>query len=135
MKLSDWVLRRLLQSARKRFQSLLAELARTDSPSNVYAELLDLFDSLGPREFERAVASPPAVELDPYWSNYVAATVEYAAARKGVPAPAWTGDVRPLDEPVFGSDLQSLRLYLLTHSPPPFARRNIFIDASVGSRV
>jgi hypothetical protein len=29
----------------------------------------------------------------------------------------------------------SLRLYLLTHSPAPFRRRNIFIDASVGSRV
>jgi hypothetical protein len=41
----------------------------------------------------------------------------------------------PLAEPVFGSDLMSLRLYLLTHSPAPFRRRNIFIDASVGFRV
>jgi hypothetical protein len=36
---------------------------------------------------------------------------------------------------VFGSTLVSLRLYLLTHSPPPFRRRNIFIDATVGSSV
>jgi hypothetical protein len=36
---------------------------------------------------------------------------------------------------VFGSDLQNLRLYLLTHSPPPFRRRNIFIDSTLGDRV
>jgi hypothetical protein len=40
-----------------------------------------------------------------------------------------------LTEPVFGSELQSLRLYLLTHSPPPFRARNIFIDATLGDRV
>jgi hypothetical protein len=36
---------------------------------------------------------------------------------------------------VFGSELQSLRLYLLTHSPPPFRARNIFIDSSLGDRI
>jgi len=29
----------------------------------------------------------------------------------------------------------SLRLYLLTHSPAAFRRRNIFIDATVGAQV
>ena len=43
--------------------------------------------------------------------------------------------IAPLASPVFGSKLESLRLYLLTHSPPPFRRRNIFIDASIGARV
>jgi len=32
-------------------------------------------------------------------------------------------------------ELLGLRLHLLTHSPAPFRRRNIFIDASVGARV
>jgi hypothetical protein len=36
---------------------------------------------------------------------------------------------------VFCSSLQSLRMHLLTHSPPPFRRRNIFIDSSLGQRV
>jgi len=31
--------------------------------------------------------------------------------------------------------LQSLRLHLLTHSPPPFRRRNIFIDSSPDKQV
>jgi len=49
--------------------------------------------------------------------------------------PAWTRAIAPLTDPMFGSALSSLRLYLLTHSPAPFRRRNIFIDSSVGSRV
>jgi hypothetical protein len=49
--------------------------------------------------------------------------------------PEWTRSIAPLAEPVFGSELQSLRLYLLTHSPPPFRARNIFIDATLGDRV
>jgi hypothetical protein len=61
--------------------------------------------------------------------------VEYACARRGIEVPAWTGQIPPLASPLFGSQLESLRLYLLTHSPPPFRRRNIFIDASIGARV
>jgi hypothetical protein len=80
------------------------------------------------------VAAPPS-GLAPYHANYVAAMVEYACARRGVAPPAWTGAIPPLVEPVFGSALTSLRLYLLTHSPAPFRRRNIFIDATVGDRV
>lgn len=28
----------------------------------------------------------------------------------------------------------SLRLHLLTRSPPPFRRRNLFVDSSIGQR-
>ena len=45
------------------------------------------------------------------------------------------GAIEALSEPEFGSQLQSLRLHLLTHSPPPFRRRNIFIDTSIGGQV
>jgi hypothetical protein len=61
--------------------------------------------------------------------------VEYACAKRSVAPPAWTRTVTPLPDPVFATALQSLRLHLLTHSPPPFRARNIFIDASVGERV
>jgi hypothetical protein len=61
--------------------------------------------------------------------------VEYACARRGVALAEWTKAIAPLTEPVFGSELISLRLHLLTHSPAPFRRRNIFIDASLGASV
>lgn len=135
MGMSEWVLSQLLPSAPEIFQRLLDELARAERPGLVHAEISDLLEPLAAAEFERAVAEPPRARLTPYWQNYVAATVELAAARKHAQVPAWTEDVRPLAAPVFGSSLESLRLHLLSNAPPPFRRRNIFIDSSVGDRV
>jgi len=81
------------------------------------------------------VAAAPQVELSPFLANYVAAMIEIACERRAIAVPAWTRRIVPLDEPAFGSTLRSLRLHLLTHSPAPFRRRNIFIDASLGDRV
>jgi hypothetical protein len=75
------------------------------------------------------------MKVTPYIANYIAAMVEYACQKRGLLGPAWVRTVEPLTEPVFASALQSLRLHLLTHSPAPFRRRNIFIDSSVGDRV
>ena len=86
-------------------------------------------------EYELAVSEPPQVHLDSYWKNYLAATVEHAAAMKHAKTPSWTQDVPPLDKPAFGSTLKSLKLHLLVNSPPAFIQRNIFIDSSVGDRV
>jgi len=133
--MSDWVLSRVLPSTQMIFQDLLQELARSDTPGMVFAELLELLGPLGASEYARAVSQPPQVELDPYWKNYVAATVEHAAAKKKAPVPEWTKAVPPLEDPVFGSSLMSLRMHLLTNSPPAFCRRNIFIDATIGDRV
>jgi hypothetical protein len=118
----------------RRFQELTK--ACTDSPDVRFGleELNVWLASLGGGELKQAVSSPPA-RLGPYLANYVAAMVESASARKGVTPPSWTRAIEPLAEPWFGSTLLSLRLYLLTHSPAPFRRRNLFIDASVGSRV
>ncbi len=60
---------------------------------------------------------------------------ETACNMRGLPLPAWTRRIEALPEPVFGSALPTLRLYLLTHSPAAFRRRNLFIDSSVGARV
>jgi hypothetical protein len=135
MDMSTFVLSRLLSVPAARFQDAVAACVGPAPPSFALAELNSLLSALSPNELREAVASRPAVELSTYLANYVAAMVEYACERRAVAVPAWTGAVKSLESPVFGSALQSLRLHLLTHSPPPFRRRNIFIDASLGSRV
>lgn len=135
LSMSAWILNQLLPSSRATFQALVAELADTDQRSFAFAELLEFLAPLGADAFEAAVDELPEVQLDPYWQNYLAATLEQAAAMKHAKPPAWTREITPLAEPVFGSSLQSLRLHLLLHSPPAFVERNIFIDASVGDRV
>lgn len=135
MSMSEWILDRLFPSPQAEFQHLVEALAGSEQPSYVFAELLEVLDAMSAELYEIAVSEVPDVELDPYWWNYLAATVEQAAAAKHAKAPSWTRDVAPLDEPVFGSSLASLRLHLLVDSPPAFAARNIFIDANVGKRV
>jgi hypothetical protein len=97
--------------------------------------LHDFLAGLGADDLRRAVAVAPPGRLPVEVANYLAAMVEYACGKQGVEAPAWTSSIEPLAEPFFGSRLESLRLHLLAHSPPPFKRRNIFIDTSIGGRV
>jgi len=105
------------------------------SDSFALAELNSLLSTLNAGELREAIAEPLAPRLAPFLTNYIAAMVEYACAKRAVAVPAWVRSIPPLAEPVFGSELQSLRLHLLTHSPPPFRGRNIFIDATLGDRV
>ena len=135
MGVSEWVLSQVIPDRQLQFNRLCSELKKSDQPRYVLAELHDMLNSASSAEFELMVAQSPDKGLSEYLMNYVAAMVEYAANKKGALAPAWTRDVPPLDKPHFGVDLKSLRLHLLTHSPPPFRRRNIFIDSSVGERV
>lgn len=114
---------------------MLLQLKSASNPKYVLAQIHDMLNAAGADEFEQMVAQPPGMALSDYWANYVAAMIEYTASRKGRKPPSWVSRVPPLKVPVFGSDLKNLRLYLLTHSPPPFCRRNIFIDATVGQRV
>ena len=65
----------------------------------------------------------------------VVAMVEVAAHQKGIQVPTWTQEIAPLPQPYFGSSFKNLQLYLLAHSPVPFRRRNIFIDATIGERI
>ncbi len=135
MTVSEWILNMAVPSVQTTFQNLLADLAASEKPSFVFAELLDLIGSMTADEYELAVSEPPRAHLDSYWENYLAATVEHAAAMKHAKTPSWTQDVPPLDKPAFGSPLKSLKLHLLVNSPPAFIKRNIFIDSSVGDRV
>jgi uncharacterized protein (DUF1778 family) len=137
MDMSSYVLERVLGAQDARVVELLRRLADDEAQARRYslAELHDLLAALGADELRRAVTAPPPVPLPPEVANYAAALIEYACAKRGIEAPAWTRSIAPLATPVFGSQLQSLRLHLLSHSPPPFRRRNIFIDTSIGGRV
>jgi hypothetical protein len=84
---------------------------------------------------EEIASLPRPLLRDPYRLNYVTAMVELAAHRAGTAPPLWTSGVQPLAIPVFVEPSIALRAHLLTASPPPFRRRNIFIDSSLGDRV
>ncbi len=135
MSTSRWILSKLLPDAQETFQKLLRKISDNSKTKYVLAELHDLLKNSSSDEFEIMVSNPPPLTLSPFYLNYIAAMVEYTANLKTRRAPRWTKDIRPLEKPHFGSDLKSLRLYLLTHTPPPFRRRNIFIDSTVGKRI
>ena len=136
MDVSKWVMNLVLPPVEREFQTLCRELVmRAHARSYVFAELNDLLGGVTGNDFERAVRYAPEISLPPFEANYLAAMIEYAAISKGVVPPDWTRTVPPLERPWFASSLTSLRLYLLTNSPPPFRRRNLFVDSSVGQRV
>ena len=136
MDVSNWVLNLVLPPVEREFQALCRELVtRSEARSYTLAELHDLFGRLNGKEFEQAVRHAPEVVLPPFEANYLAAMIEYVATLKGTFPPTWTKAVPALEMPWFASSLTSLRLYLLTNSPPPFRRRNLFVDSSVGQRV
>ena len=118
-----------------RFRDCVRDCADSASPRFALAELNSLLSDLTAGELSDAVATPPLPGLSAFLANYIAAMVEYACARRAVAVPNWTRSIAPLAEPVFGSELLSLRLHLLAHSPPPFRARNIFIDSSLGDRI
>jgi uncharacterized protein (DUF1778 family) len=133
--MSEYVLRRVLSVPAHRFQDVIRDLAASAHPSFALAALHDLLASLAPLELREAVAVPPQAHASPYIENYLAAMVETACAQNRVEIPSWVSRINPLPHPVFGSGLESLRLHLLTNSPPAFRRRNIFVDTTIGDRV
>jgi hypothetical protein len=118
-----------------KFQALVRNLSVAEVPQFALAELNDFLAQVGDREFLTAVASLPEAELSQFQISYLAAMVEYAAYSRGLSCPQWTAGIAGLETPYFASSLRSLRLHLLVSSPPPFRRRNIFIDSTVGQRV
>jgi uncharacterized protein (DUF1778 family) len=131
--MSSYVLSRVLPAVAERFGELLRAI-RTNERFAL-AELNSFLSSLTTGELRETVASDPGVRLSDYGANYVAAMVELVCAQRQVAVPDWVRAIAPLKQPVFGSELQSIRLHLLMHSPAPFRRRNLFVDASVGDQV
>lgn len=135
MDMSGYVLSRVLSAPAARFRECVEASNIPTTASYGLAELNSFLSGLSAMELRDAVAVAPMLPASPYIANYIAAMVEYACQKKGTALPPWVSEVAPLTEPVFASALQSLRLHLLTHSPAPFRRRNIFIDSSLGDRV
>ncbi len=122
----------MMETVAATFVRLADEVAAAGRIAYPLAELNDLLTAAPADE----IAQLPAPSIaDPYRLNYVTAMVEVAAHRAGVVPPLWTAAVTPLAAPVFVDPSLNLRAHLLTASPPPFRRRNIFIDSSIGDRV
>ena len=122
----------LSDQARRFFEILRAMLS---NEHYALAELNSFLSSSTPGELREAIESNPGIRLSEYGSNYVAAMVELTCAQRSVTLPSWVRAIPVLKLPVFASTLQSVRLHLLIHSPAPFRRRNLFVDASVGDQV
>jgi uncharacterized protein (DUF1778 family) len=133
--MSAYVLARALPAAAGRWREYLRRLSRDAQSRIALAELSRWLARLSADELRDALGEAPPADLSEFQQNYVAAMVEQICATRGVPAPAWTRDVAPLRQPFFASGLASLRLHLLANSPPPFRRRNLFVDATVGAQV
>lgn len=133
--MSDWVLNKLLPVRYQHFQSLVKKLRTDEGTSYTLSSLNDLLTLLSSEELLSAISEKPIALPTQYLSNYLAAMIEYACHKNGIEPPEWIAEIEPLGKPVFASELKSLQLHLLIHSPPPFRRRNIFIDSSIGDRV
>jgi hypothetical protein len=112
----------------------LLQLERSDGAKTALAGLSIWLAGLGADELPGAIDAPPQ-GLSDFHANYVAAMAEHLCAARGVNAPGWTRDIAPLAQPYFATELASLRLHLLAHSPEPFRRRNLFVDTTVGGQV
>lgn len=133
--LSAYVLSRALPPESERLADLVEALRRQGDRRFALAEFDEVLSGLSAADFPLAVESLDLTRLDSLTQNQVAAMVEQAAAQRKVSAPAWTRDVPPLDRPWFATELKGLRFHLLRASPVAFRRRNLFVDAGIGSRV
>jgi len=135
MDMSSYVLEKLLPQRYLKLQNLIDNLETDGNQRFVLAQINSLLSKFNPNEIKGLASIRLPNELSPYIKNYVAAMVEYSCNQHQVECPKWTRAISPLQLPIFSSSLQSLRLYLLTNSPPSFRRRNIFIDTTLGGQV
>src|SRR5581483_4685248 len=75
---------------------------------------------------------PAATAEGKRWAAFFAATVEELCTRTSYPCPAWVykQDYR-LEHPWFHSSQLSQRDWLLSTTPEPFKKRNIFVGGSI----
>lgn len=132
--MSAYVLGKLLPPRAAEWRNLLQDLSRSHDQRLALAALSQWLARLAAGELAQALEVPPP-RLPEQLANTVAAMVEHACAAAGERPPAWTGEIPPLAAPAFGSELKSLRLHLLTSSPPAFRRRNLFVDSVLGGQV
>jgi len=135
MPVSAWVLSCLLSAPRREIERLFAALDDLEQASYALAEFNDLLTRMRRDEFTRVWREPVRLPASLQMQNQVAAMIELCAHRCEAGVPTWIRDIPPLAVPVFATALASLRLHLLVHTPPPFRRRNLFVDSSLGDRI
>jgi len=134
MNMSTYVLSKVLPERSSEFQGLVNELVVANDVRFVLSEINAFLSRLTTVELKTALSITLPCSLSDYLSNYLAAMVDYVCNYHQIKTPIWIKSIVPLKKPVFGSELKNLRLYLLTHSPPPFRRRNIFVDTTIGGQ-
>jgi hypothetical protein len=135
MTVSEWLLALAFPSQRDEFERLVRALELEEPRSSPLAALNDWLEQLDADEFEQTVREPVIAKLSKLDAALAAAMIEHAAWRKGAHLPGWVLATPAVSEPFFASGLKSLRLHLLSSSPPAFRRRNLFVDTTVGGRV
>jgi len=84
---------------------------------------------------QNLIAEPPATASTPEgrrWAAFCAATVEELCARTSFPCPAWTNQQDYfLEQPWYYDSQLSQRDWLLSTTPEPFKRHNVFVGGSV----
>lgn len=133
--MSAWVKQQLFSVKTRAYFDLLEGVMNPKISREALAHLNDFLWELSKKDFVSVVRDLPEAFKNTFQGNYIAAMVEMAAAQKDIPAPQWTQKYRGLKDPYFATDFKKLRLHLLVSSPPPFRKRNIFIDSSIGDRV
>lgn len=135
---SQWILAQVIARPLFEFEKLIRELEICEegwSQRMVFASVHDFLMDLGAGNFSWVFENNLLSNLDSEKANVVAAMIETAAHQKNLSPPSWLGSVLPLPKPKFFTELESLRKYLLIHSPPIFRRRNLFVDDTLGGRV
>jgi uncharacterized protein (DUF1778 family) len=133
--MSAYVLGKLLPGQAAQWRAHMQEILRAEDKRIPLAAFSHWLANLASGELAGAIAMPPPAGLPEQLANTVAAMVEHVCAAANEFPPAWTREILPLAQPVFGSALTSLRLHLLTNSPAAFRRRNLFVDTVVGGQV
>jgi len=135
MEMSSWVKKQLFSKDKRTYLDILKHVIPGENNKEGFALFHDFLNNITPTLLADVVVDLPERLRDTLSGNYMAAMVEVACHIKGVIPPLWVQKYKGLMTPYFSSTLPSLRMYLMQSSPPPFRRRNIFIDASIGDRV
>lgn len=133
---SQWVLSKLLTDYVDELQSMVDNLGSNPKTQRyTLADMHDYFLSQESNQLGQAFELLDCSALEPLEANYVAAMIETACTKRNIAPPSWLASIAPLTDPWFATRLRSLKVYLLTASPPAFRRRNLFVDSTLGARV
>lgn len=117
----------------KKLTIIINEILKNGLDPYLLSEFSILVLDLSNNDLLKLVEKPFSSNCNGLSLNYLLATLETELKRRNLELPEWFGNIKSLKEPWFGTNLKSLRGFLLLNSPLAFRRRNIFIDSLIGS--